>query len=116
MKLACLVFTGMIVASPLIANAALHCTAVDRNLKPCTRYLTQGNPITSECCKGVRNLNSMALTTLDRRQACLCIQSAGKAVGPGLNAGRAAGIPKTCGVKIHYNIQIRTSTNCNTVT
>lgn len=116
MKLECLVFIYMIAACPITAKAALSCGEVNSNLKPCTGYLTNGG-ITSpgpQCCNGVRKLNGMVLTTLDRRQACRCIKNAARAVGPALNAERAAAIPRRCGVRIPYNTQIRTTTRCNT--
>ncbi|EOA28151.1 hypothetical protein CARUB_v10024341mg [Capsella rubella] len=113
MKLACLVLACMIVAGPMAANAALSCGAVNSNLAPCIGYLIQGGIIPVGCCNGVRNLNSIARTTPDRQQACTCIQNAARGLGSGLNAGRAAGIPKACGVNIPYKIS--TSTNCKTV-
>lgn len=112
MKLSCVVFACMIVAGAITANAAESCNAVKRILKPCFPYLTQGGPLTSRCCNGVRNLNGKARTTSGRRQACRCIKSAAKFAGPHLNANRAAGIPMACRVIIPY--KIRTSTNCDT--
>ncbi|XP_010505484.1 PREDICTED: non-specific lipid-transfer protein 1-like [Camelina sativa] len=113
MKLACLFLACMIVAGPITANAALSCGAVSSNLAPCIGYVMQGGAIPPACCNGVRNLNSMARTTPDRQQACNCIQSVARNLGSGVNAGRAAGIPKSCGVNIPYKIS--TSTNCKTV-
>ncbi|CAH8265201.1 unnamed protein product [Arabidopsis lyrata] len=113
MKLACLVLACMIVAGPMTANAALSCGTVNSNLAGCIGYLTQGAALTQGCCNGVTNLRNMARTTPDRQQACRCLQSAARAVGPGLNTGRAAGLPSACKVNIPYKIS--TSTNCNTV-
>jgi hypothetical protein len=103
----------MIVAGPITSNAALSCGSVNSNLAACIGYVLQGGVIPPACCSGVKNLNSIAKTTPDRQQACNCIQGAARALGSGLNAGRAAGIPKACGVNIPYKIS--TSTNCKTV-
>lgn len=115
MKLECLVFAYMIVAGPITAMA-LSCSDVNSNLEACTGYLTNGGISTpgSQCCNGVRNLNGMALTPLNRREACRCIKYAARTLGPRFNADRAAGIPGRCGVKIPYNIQIGFTTNCKT--
>ena len=113
MKLACLLLACMIVAGPITSNAALSCGSVNSNLAACIGYVLQGGVIPPACCSGVKNLNSIAKTTPDRQQACNCIQGAARALGSGLNAGRAAGIPKACGVNIPYKIS--TGTNCKTV-
>ena len=113
MKLACMVLACMIVAGPITANALMSCGTVNGNLAGCIAYLTRGAPLTQGCCNGVTNLKNMASTTPDRQQACRCLQSAAKAVGPGLNTARAAGLPSACKVNIPYKIS--TSTNCNTV-
>ena len=113
MKLACLVLACMIVAGPITANAALTCGTVNSNVAPCIGYITQGGPLPRACCTGVSKLNSMARTTPDRQQACRCLKTAASALGPSLNAGRAAGIPKACGVSVPFPIS--TNTNCNNV-
>ncbi|CAN7062434.1 unnamed protein product [Brassica rapa subsp. trilocularis] len=111
MKLVCLVLACMIVAGPITANAALTCGTVNSNVAPCIGYITQGGPLPGACCTGVSKLNSMARTTPDRQQACRCLKTAASALGPSLNAGRAAGIPKACGVSVPFPIS--TNTNCN---
>ena len=110
MKLACLVLACMIVAGPITTNAALSCGTVSGNLAACIGYLTQNGPLPRGCCTGVTNLNNMARTTPDRQQACRCLVGAANSF-PTLNAARAAGLPKACGVNIPYKIS--KSTNCN---
>ncbi|RZN74917.1 hypothetical protein EXE05_18915 [Acinetobacter pittii] len=112
MKLACLVLACMIVAGPITSNAALSCGTVNSNVAACIGYLTQGAPLARPCCNGVTNLNSMARSTPDRQQACRCLVGAANAF-PALDAGRAAGLPRACGVNIPYKIS--KSTNCNSV-
>ncbi|ESQ52522.1 hypothetical protein EUTSA_v10017438mg [Eutrema salsugineum] len=113
MKLAFLVLACMIVAGPITAKAALTCGTVTSNVAACIGYITQGGPVPGACCSGIKNLNSMARTTPDRQQACRCLKTAANALGPNLNAGRAAGLPKACGVNVPFPIS--TSTNCNSV-
>ncbi|KAG2289869.1 hypothetical protein Bca52824_049473 [Brassica carinata] len=60
------------------------------------------------CCTGVSKLNSIARTTPDRQQACRCLKTAASALGSGLNAGRAAGLPKACGVNVPFPISLLT--------
>ncbi|CAN6835343.1 unnamed protein product [Brassica oleracea var. botrytis] len=109
-KLACLVLACMIVAGPIATNAALSCGTVSGNLAACIGYLTQNGPLPRGCCTGVTNLNNMARTTPDRQQACRCLVGAANSF-PTLNAARATGLPKACGVNIPYKIS--KSTNCN---
>uniref|UniRef100_M4CLL1 Non-specific lipid-transfer protein n=1 Tax=Brassica campestris TaxID=3711 RepID=M4CLL1_BRACM len=110
-KLACLVLACMIVAGPITSKAALSCGTVNTNVAACIGYLTQGGPLPRACCTGVSKLNSIARTTPDRKQACRCLKTAASALGSGLNAGRAAGLPKACGVNVPFPIS--TSINCN---
>ncbi|KFK36745.1 hypothetical protein AALP_AA4G164400 [Arabis alpina] len=113
MKLACLVFACMIVAGPITSNAALGCGQVNSAVAPCIGYILQGGAVTPGCCNGIRRLNGAARTTPDRKAACQCLKNAAAALGPGLNAGRAAGLPRACGVSVPFPIS--TSTNCNNV-
>ncbi|CDY68529.1 non-specific lipid-transfer protein D [Brassica rapa] len=113
MKLACLVLACMIVAGPITSNAALSCGTVSGYVAPCIGYLAQGAPaLPRACCSGVTSLNNLARTTPDRQQACRCLVGAANAF-PTLNAARAAGLPKACGVNIPYKIS--KTTNCNSV-
>nr|XP_017245496.1 PREDICTED: non-specific lipid-transfer protein 1-like [Daucus carota subsp. sativus] len=55
------------------------------------------------CCSGVRSLNGMAKTPVDRKQACTCLKSVFGSI-KGINYGLAAGLPGKCGVSIPYKI------------
>nr|AAA73947.1 lipid transfer protein [Brassica oleracea var. italica] len=115
MKLACLVLACMIVAGPITSKAALSCGTVNTNVAACIGYLTVG-ALPRACCTGVSKLNSIARTTPDRQQACRCLKTAASALGSGLNAGRAAGLPKACGVNVPFPISLLTRCiNCNSV-
>ncbi|CAN8284870.1 unnamed protein product [Cochlearia groenlandica] len=112
-KLSCLVILScMIVSGPITSTAQISCGTVTNNVIPCLGYITQGGYLPPQCCNGVRNLNRLASTSNARQQACRCLQGAARSLGPNLNPGRAAGLPRACGVNIPYVIS--TSTNCAT--
>lgn len=97
------------------AQAAVTCGQVVNNLTPCVSYIVSGgNTVPVQCCNGVRNQNSMAQTTPDRRTVCNCIKNAVSSSGftySNFNLNLAAGLPKKCGVNIPY--QISPNTDCN---
>ncbi|XP_056861106.1 non-specific lipid-transfer protein 3 isoform X1 [Raphanus sativus] len=103
----CLVLTVYIAAS---VDASISCNAVASCIAPCVPYLRQGGVVTPACCGGMRNLNGLAQTTLDRQQACKCVQSIISSI-PGLNPNLAAGLPGRCGVSFPYPISA--SNNCD---
>ncbi|CAN8238159.1 unnamed protein product [Cochlearia groenlandica] len=113
MKLACLFLACMIVAGPITSTAALTCGQVNKNMAACIGYLTQRGPLPRACCTGVANLVSLARTTPDRQQTCRCLKGVVNALGPRLNFGHAASIPKECGVIVPF--PINTINNCNNV-
>ncbi|MBA0779783.1 hypothetical protein Gotri_003989, partial [Gossypium trilobum] len=111
LKLACVVVLCMVVGAPL-AQGAVTCGQVASSLAPCIAYLT-GNvagAVPSNCCGGIKSLNSAAQTTPDRQAACKCIKSAAASIS-GINYGIASGLPGKCGVNIPYKIS--PSTDCN---
>ncbi|XP_010536638.1 PREDICTED: non-specific lipid-transfer protein 3-like [Tarenaya hassleriana] len=110
LKLTCLVL--VVAAAWPATEAALSCGTVASKLAPCVSYLTRGGAVQPQCCAGIRGLAAMARTTVDRRQACRCMQNAARGMG-NVNAGRAAALPRVCRVKIPYPISL--STNCNNV-
>ncbi|KAJ3704507.1 hypothetical protein LUZ61_008212 [Rhynchospora tenuis] len=79
---------------------------------PCMSYARtgQGSPST-ECCSGVRSLNSMAETSADRHTACNCLKNLAK--GTTVNVGAVSAIPSKCGVNVPYTINA--STDCSKV-
>ncbi|KAG5582184.1 hypothetical protein H5410_052811 [Solanum commersonii] len=82
-KIACLVVLCMIVVAP-------HAEALS-------------------CGQG---LLGAAKTPADRKTACTCLKSAASAI-KGIDVGKAAGIPRVCGVNIPYKIS--PSTDCSKV-
>ncbi|KAG5582178.1 hypothetical protein H5410_052805 [Solanum commersonii] len=57
-----------------------------------------------------QGLLGAAKTPADRKTACTCLKSAASAI-KGINVGKAAGIPRVCGVNIPYKIS--PSTDCS---
>ncbi|XP_010529934.1 PREDICTED: non-specific lipid-transfer protein 3 [Tarenaya hassleriana] len=108
--MACMVLAVCMAAAT--ANAAISCGTVTSTLSPCVSYLTNGGSVTSQCCAGVKALNSAAQTTPDRQQACQCLKSAAQGIS-GLKPDLAQGLPGACGVSLPYPISY--STNCNNV-
>jgi len=96
----------MVVTAPHI-KAAITCGAVTENLAPCLQYLETGQGPTFACCEGIKTLNSMAVTTDDRRTVCRCMKAAAAAF-PGLNPAFTAALPGKCGVSIPGNVGSQT--------
>ncbi|XP_047149659.1 non-specific lipid-transfer protein 1-like [Vigna umbellata] len=112
LKVACMVaVVFMVVVSAHMAHA-ITCNQVASYVAPCFSYLTKGGNPSVGCCSGVKNLNSQAKTTADRKTTCNCLkQLSGSASG--INPGNAASLPGKCKVNVPYKIS--TSTNCNTI-
>ncbi|OWM67007.1 hypothetical protein CDL15_Pgr000459 [Punica granatum] len=68
-----------------------------------------GNP-SSDCCNGVRKLQSLTPSTGERRAACQCMkQEAGKVHN--IKPGSASNLPGKCGVQVP--VPIRGDVDCN---
>ncbi|OAY49409.1 non-specific lipid-transfer protein A-like [Manihot esculenta] len=92
---------------------AIDCGQVSSSLAPCIPFLTGGDASPSSgCCSGVKNLNSLAQTTADRRAACDCIKTAA-ARYPNIKDDAASSLPQKCG--IDFNIPISKSTDCQSI-
>ncbi|XP_057771298.1 non-specific lipid-transfer protein 1-like [Salvia miltiorrhiza] len=97
-----------LVAAVLIAavsprsEAAITCGTVVSRLTPCLPYVTGKGPI-GKCCDGIKALHESATTTEDRQSVCGCLKSMATAY-PGVDYGKAAGLPKECGVDVPYVI------------
>ncbi|KAE8695002.1 Non-specific lipid-transfer protein [Hibiscus syriacus] len=108
LKLACVMVLCLVVGTPLAG--AITCGQVTTSLAPCIVYLRSGGNVPPGCCKGIRDLNSAATSTPDRKTACNCIKNAAGSI-PGINYNLASGLPGKCGVNIPYKIS--PSTDCN---
>ncbi|KAF2309007.1 hypothetical protein GH714_000060 [Hevea brasiliensis] len=89
-KLACVLLMCLVVGEPL-AYAAITCGDVTTKLAPCISYLRGTGTLSSDCCSGVKALNSEAKTTPDRQDACKCLKTSAANV-PGLNYSLASGL------------------------
>ncbi|KAF3638997.1 Non-specific lipid-transfer protein 2 [Capsicum annuum] len=107
-KIACFVLLCMVVVAP--SAEALSCSQVTSGLAPCLPYLQGRGPL-GGCCSGVKDLLAAAKTPADRKTACTCMKSTANSI-KGIDAGKAASIPATCGVNIPYKIS--PSTDCST--
>nr|QHD64709.1 non-specific lipid-transfer protein [Oliveria decumbens] len=94
------------------AVEGLTCGQVTSSLGQCMGYLKTGGVVPPGCCSGVKTLNGMAKTPLDRKQACTCLKSISGSI-KGINYGLAAGLPGKCGVNVPYKIS--PSTDCSRV-
>ncbi|KAL3839950.1 hypothetical protein ACJIZ3_024541 [Penstemon smallii] len=90
-------------------DAAVGCGTVVSYMKSCIPYVTNTGPL-GGCCAGVKGLYSAAKTTPDRQSACGCLKSLAR-ITPGIDYGKAAGLPSQCGVSIPY--EISPSTDCS---
>lgn len=100
----------LIAALLVAAEAAVTCNTVVSSLSGCLAYVTNTGPL-GGCCSGVTGLYNVARTTPDRQTICRCIKSVAASY-PGIDFGKAAGLPKLCNVNIPYKIS--PSTDCST--
>jgi len=112
-KVSCMVVAICMVlmsASAPFAEGTISCEQVTEDLESCLGYLeASSSGPSSQCCNGVKTLNSAASTTNDRQTACNCLKSLASSIS-GLKASNAAALPGKCGVSLPYKIS--TSTNC----
>ena len=99
---------AMAVAAPAV-ESAVTCSEVDKTLSPCVNYLKSGGSVSTECCEGVKQLNSEANSSGNLRSVCNCLKSAYASI-KGINLNLAAGLPSKCSTKTTYPISL--SVNC----
>lgn len=85
------------------SEAAISCSDVIKDLRPCVSYLVSGNgQPPAACCSGAKALASAASTSEDKKAACNCIKSTAKSVK--INSQLAQALPGNCGITISINI------------
>ncbi|KAG8640158.1 non-specific lipid-transfer protein 8 [Manihot esculenta] len=85
------------------SEAAISCSDVLKDLRPCVKYLTNGSGAPpAACCAGASALASAATTTADKRAACACIKTAAQKINP--NAQLAQSLPANCGISFPYTV------------
>ncbi|KAJ8770004.1 hypothetical protein K2173_009087 [Erythroxylum novogranatense] len=85
------------------SKAAISCSDVLKDLRPCVGYLQNGsgNPPAS-CCAGASALASATTTTADKKTACNCIKTAANKINP--NPQLAQGLPGNCGINLPFAV------------
>ncbi|KZV40867.1 non-specific lipid-transfer protein 2-like [Dorcoceras hygrometricum] len=91
-------------------EAQIGCGRVVSYLNPCIPYVTGSGPL-GQCCGGVKGLYGAAKTTADRQSVCGCLKNLAQAYSAYI--GKAASLPRQCGVSIPYAIS--PSTDCSKV-
>ncbi|XP_059651016.1 non-specific lipid-transfer protein 8-like [Cornus florida] len=85
------------------SEAAIACSDVIKDLRPCLSYLQSGSgkpPAT--CCAGVSALASAAKTTADKQTACNCIKNATSKVS--VKPELAKALPSNCGISLSFTV------------
>ncbi|XP_051144980.1 non-specific lipid-transfer protein 8-like [Andrographis paniculata] len=101
----------LLVAAP--PSAALTCSDVLKDMKPCITYLKSGSGMPpSACCTGAGNLASAATTTADKQSACACLKNAAKNVTPKPELAKA--LPGNCGISLPF--EVSPNVDCTKVT
>ncbi|KAL6568760.1 tyrosine protein phosphatase [Orobanche minor] len=108
---AALIAAVLVAAAAPPTQAAMSCGTVVSSLTPCLKYVTNQGPL-GGCCGGVTSLYKAARSTPDRQVICGCLKNLARSSG-NFNLGKAAGLPKQCGVNIPYKID--PSTDCRKV-
>ncbi|XP_061353958.1 non-specific lipid-transfer protein 8 [Gastrolobium bilobum] len=85
------------------SEAAISCSDVIKDLKPCVSYLVSGSgQPPAACCSGAKALASAASTSEDKKAACNCIKSTAKSIK--MNTQLAQALPGNCGITLSINI------------
>ncbi|KAI5665641.1 hypothetical protein M9H77_15494 [Catharanthus roseus] len=107
-----LVVLAAVVHFMAMPSEAISCGQVESSLAPCLQYLLGGGTPSGTCCTGVKTLNGMLYSKLDRQTACNCLKSAAQR-NPSIKPDAAASLPGKCGVSLP--VPISPTTNCNAI-
>ncbi|GLT84218.1 hypothetical protein SLE2022_024630 [Rubroshorea leprosula] len=95
-------FVAALVLLMLLApasEAAISCSDVIKDLRPCVNYLVNGTGAPpSSCCAGASALAAAATSSADKKTACQCIKSAAQKINP--NQQLAQGLAANCGITL----------------
>ncbi|EXC32132.1 Non-specific lipid-transfer protein 8 [Morus notabilis] len=85
------------------SEAAISCSDVVKDLRPCLNYLVNGSgkPPTA-CCAGVSALASAASSSADKKAACECIKSSAKNIN--YKADLAKALAQNCGISLPFTV------------
>ncbi|KAK1434600.1 hypothetical protein QVD17_00348 [Tagetes erecta] len=107
-----MVFYCLVVTTPRAVEGVLTCEQVISDLAPCATYLINGGTVSTDCCSGVKSLNSAATTTDDRQAVCKCTEQTATTL-PGMNLDNIRSLPSKCGLDIAFDINL--NTDCSKV-
>ncbi|XVF10980.1 hypothetical protein REPUB_Repub07fG0229700 [Reevesia pubescens] len=92
--------------------AAISCSVVIKDLRPCVSYLVNGSgKPPAACCSGISALASAASSSADKKAACECIKSASKSMKPKTQLAQA--LPGNCGITLP--VAISPNVDCSKV-
>ncbi|KAK4285591.1 hypothetical protein QN277_002271 [Acacia crassicarpa] len=94
------------------SEAAVSCSDVVKDLRPCVTYLSSGSgKPPQDCCAGAKSLAAAASNSADRKSACDCIKSAAKSLT--IKSDLAQALPSNCGINLPFAIS--PNTDCTKV-
>ncbi|XP_065870282.1 non-specific lipid-transfer protein 8-like [Euphorbia lathyris] len=103
----------LLLSLALSSEAAISCSDVMKDLRPCVKYLVNGSGAPpAACCAGASALAAAATTTDDRKAACACIKSAAQNINP--NTQLAQALPANCRISFPYNVS--PNVDCSKIT
>ncbi|KAL7204156.1 hypothetical protein ACSBR2_017260 [Camellia fascicularis] len=83
--------------------AAITCSDVIKDLRPCISYLKTGSGTPpAACCAGAKALASAATSTADKKTSCNCIKSTSKNMK--INSKLAKALPGNCGINLGFSV------------
>ncbi|XP_057459024.1 non-specific lipid-transfer protein 8-like [Lotus japonicus] len=98
-------FSALVLLMLLVSasEAAISCSDVIKDLKPCVSYLVSGSgKPPGACCSGAKALASAVSTSEDKKAACNCIKSTAKSIK--MNSQLAKALPGNCGINVPINV------------
>ncbi|XP_062079570.1 non-specific lipid-transfer protein 8-like [Humulus lupulus] len=94
------------------SEAAITCSDVINDLRPCVSYLVSGaGKPPAACCAGVSTLASASASSADKKTACECIKNSAKNIK--LKADLAQALPKNCGINLPFAVS--PNTDCSKI-
>ncbi|KAF4390866.1 hypothetical protein F8388_005679 [Cannabis sativa] len=100
-------FVLLFLAMAASSEAAISCSDVIKDLRPCVSYLMNGSgKPPAPCCSGVSTLASAASSSADKKAACECIKNAAKNIK--LKTDLAQSLPKDCGISLPFAVSPNT--------
>lgn len=97
------VFVAVVVIAAAAPSAAITCSDVMKDMRPCINYLKSGSGAPpSPCCTGASSLAAAATTTADKQTACNCLKNAAQSIT--VKPELAKALPGSCGISMPFQI------------